>query len=161
MRDHCHEHGWIRGIVCNRCNKWLARIDRRFAPQVDEPLLIALLAVRNRCPDCERLEPADLGQTGRPTARSRGSAGTFTRWEVRSDELRRDLRPLLNSVERENAHVTVKRYDERTAVIVPAEWYDTVMAYIAATTFTAEAADFYARTRMNGKLAADTTGDPQ
>ena len=49
---------------------------------------------------------------------------TETRWEVRSDELRRNLRSLLNSVEREQAHVTIKRYDEPTAVIVPVAWYE-------------------------------------
>jgi hypothetical protein len=48
---------------------------------------------------------------------------TTTRREVRSEELRRNLRPLLNSVEREQAHVTIKRYDEDTAVIVPVGWY--------------------------------------
>ena len=72
---------------------------------------------------------------------------TFPRREVRSEELRRSLRGLLNSVEHEQAHVTVKRYEEATAVIVPKAWYDTVIAYIGATTFTKEAAAFYARQR--------------
>lgn len=48
---------------------------------------------------------------------------TTTRREARSDELRRNLRPLLNAVEREHVHVTIKRYDEETAVIVPVDWY--------------------------------------
>jgi hypothetical protein len=48
--------------------------------------------------------------------------------EVRSDELRRNLRPLLNAVEREHAHVTIKRYDEDTAVIVPVGWYRNMLA---------------------------------
>ena len=51
---------------------------------------------------------------------------TETRWEVRSEELRRNLRHLLNSVEREQAHVTIKRYDEPMAVIVPIDWYRAV-----------------------------------
>jgi len=55
-----------------------------------------------------------------------------TRWEVRTDELRRNLRPLLNSVERERAHVTVKRYDEPVAVIVPIDWYEQARALVAA-----------------------------
>jgi hypothetical protein len=49
---------------------------------------------------------------------------TFTRWEVRSEELRRSLRDLLDSVEREAAHVTIKRYDRPVSVIVPKAWYD-------------------------------------
>jgi hypothetical protein len=48
--------------------------------------------------------------------------------EVRSDELRRNLRPLLNAVEREHAHVTIKRYDDDTAVIVPVGWYRIMLA---------------------------------
>ena len=23
VRDHCHEHGWVRGIACMRCNMYL------------------------------------------------------------------------------------------------------------------------------------------
>ena len=46
--------------------------------------------------------------------------------EVRSEELRRNLRQLLNSVEREDVHVTIKRYDEPVAVIVPIDWYRAV-----------------------------------
>jgi prevent-host-death family protein len=71
--------------------------------------------------------------------------GTITRWGVRSEELRRNLRHLLDSVDREDAHVTIKRYDKPVAVIVPKSWYDTVIDYIGATTFTSEAASFYAR----------------
>jgi len=57
---------------------------------------------------------------------------TTTRREVRSEELRRNLRPLLNSVEREQAHVTIKRYDEETAVIVPVGWYRRAMEAVEA-----------------------------
>lgn len=52
--------------------------------------------------------------------------------EVRSDELRRNLRPLLNAVEREHAHVTIKRYDEPVAVLVPVSWYETASARMEA-----------------------------
>lgn len=48
--------------------------------------------------------------------------------EVPSDELRRKLRPLLNSVERDHAHVTIKRYKDDTAVIVPVGWYRNMLA---------------------------------
>jgi PHD/YefM family antitoxin component YafN of YafNO toxin-antitoxin module len=57
---------------------------------------------------------------------------TPTRREVRSDALRRELRPLLNSVERDHAHVTIKRYDEDTAVIVPVGWYQRATDVLAA-----------------------------
>jgi prevent-host-death family protein len=43
---------------------------------------------------------------------------------VRSEEIRRRLRPLLNSVEHDGEHVTILRYDTPAAVIVPREWYD-------------------------------------
>lgn len=28
MVDHCHKHGWVRGVVCNRCNQVLRGVDR-------------------------------------------------------------------------------------------------------------------------------------
>lgn len=61
VRDHCHEHGWMRDIVCGSCNMYLGIIDKRRAtPGVGEQYLAALLAIRNRCPDCDQLEVADL-----------------------------------------------------------------------------------------------------
>jgi hypothetical protein len=62
VRDHCHAHGWVRGIVCRRCNTRLERIDRQVAPRVEEKLLLALLAVRNRCPDCDQRNVGDLAR---------------------------------------------------------------------------------------------------
>ena len=47
---------------------------------------------------------------------------------VYTQELRRDLRPLLNSVEYDKAHVTITRYKKPTAVIVPADWYEKAKA---------------------------------
>ena len=47
-------------------------------------------------------------------------------FRVRSDELRRNLRTLLDSVEHSGAHVTVLRYDKPAAVIVPVGWYEQV-----------------------------------
>ena len=54
-----------------------------------------------------------------------------TRREVRSEALRRNLRHLLNSVERDGAHVTIKRYKEPTAVIVPVAWYERASALVS------------------------------
>ena len=53
---------------------------------------------------------------------------TPTHQEVRSDDLRRRLRSLLNGVEREYVHVTIKRYDEPVAVLVPVDWYQQATA---------------------------------
>lgn len=65
MRDHCHEHGWIRGIVCCGCNRKLGHIDRRNTPRrITGEHLAALLAVRNRCPDCEQIGADDLVPNG-------------------------------------------------------------------------------------------------
>jgi hypothetical protein len=62
VRDHCHEHGWVRDIVCRSCNLFLGVIDRLRVPRADERLLAALLIVRNRCPDCDQLGIADLAR---------------------------------------------------------------------------------------------------
>lgn len=43
---------------------------------------------------------------------------------VRSEEIRRRLRELLNSVEHDGEHITILRYDTPAAVIVPVEWYE-------------------------------------
>ena len=59
-RDHCHGHGWVRGIVCMSCNKYLESIDRRVAPKIGAALLTALLALQHRCPDCTPLDVSDL-----------------------------------------------------------------------------------------------------
>lgn len=59
-RDHCHEHGWVRGILCNLCNGHVGRIDKRILPRIGGEILTALLAVRNRCTDCTPLRVMDL-----------------------------------------------------------------------------------------------------
>lgn len=43
---------------------------------------------------------------------------------VQSDEARRNLRSLLDSVEHRGEHVTVLRYNIPAAVIVPVAWYE-------------------------------------
>jgi prevent-host-death family protein len=48
--------------------------------------------------------------------------------QVRSDEIRRRLRELMNAVERDGEHVTILRYDEPVAVIVPVDWHEKAAA---------------------------------
>jgi prevent-host-death family protein len=43
---------------------------------------------------------------------------------VTPDGIRRGFRELLNLVEHDGAHLTVVRYGEPAAVIVPVEWYE-------------------------------------
>lgn len=50
------------------------------------------------------------------------------RWEVRSDEARREFRHLLNSVEHDGEHITILRYNTPAAVIVPVGWYEQAKA---------------------------------
>jgi len=58
--DHCHEHGWVRGVLCRSCNALMIRIDRHISPKVEAVLVAALVAIRNRCMDCDRLDICEL-----------------------------------------------------------------------------------------------------
>lgn len=60
VHDHCHAHGWVRGIACMSCNQYLSIIDSGTRPAVTDARLAALLAVRNRCAGCTPLETGDL-----------------------------------------------------------------------------------------------------
>lgn len=62
ITEHCHEHGWVRGITCRRCNRKMAQIDRRIMPRTE--ILDALLAHAARCPGCLPLGAAELALTG-------------------------------------------------------------------------------------------------
>jgi Recombination endonuclease VII len=56
--DHCWAHGWVRGVLCGRCNSYMALIDRRIAPDTD--LLPVLIEYARRCPDCPVFSLEDL-----------------------------------------------------------------------------------------------------
>lgn len=58
--DHCHDHGWVRGLLCGSCNSLLSFVDKRVAPKAESALLAALVAVRSRCPECEQFGLSDL-----------------------------------------------------------------------------------------------------
>lgn len=44
--------------------------------------------------------------------------------QVLSDQLRRDLRKLLDEIERDGEHVEVGRWDRPVAVLVPVVWHE-------------------------------------
>ena len=78
-----------------------------------------------------------------------------------ANEARLKMRDILTAVER-GEHIEIKRYETPTAVVVPVGWYETVTAYITATTFTKEAADFYATHEMPGRpVLGDDTQKPE
>ena len=51
-------------------------------------------------------------------------------WKVKSDEARRNLRYLLSEVE-DGRHVTITRWNIRTAVMVPVDWYEQAQQALA------------------------------
>lgn len=75
-----------------------------------------------------------------------------------SEDARREWRRILNAVEHGD-QVEITRYGKPLAVVVPVEWRDTVVDYISATTFTREAAAFYAARKAGGKQVP-VTGEP-
>ncbi|MGN9787982.1 endonuclease domain-containing protein [Nonomuraea sp. ZG12] len=54
VRDHCHAHGWIRGVLCNYCNGLMMAVDRGAspAPTYLRAPLAGYLTHWHKCPDC-------------------------------------------------------------------------------------------------------------
>ena len=51
--DHCHEHGWIRGLICNYCNDQVGWIENRWTNyEVYEHVVLRFPKWRRNCPDC-------------------------------------------------------------------------------------------------------------
>ena len=59
--DHCHAHGWIRGLLCGRCNLFFAEFDRGLIPYfTTDSDIDRWQSWRDRCDDCA----AQLGLIG-------------------------------------------------------------------------------------------------
>jgi hypothetical protein len=56
MFDHCHVHGWVRGLVCHDCNVLLGAADAGRLTADDPPWASVLMAYRRNCPDCRALD---------------------------------------------------------------------------------------------------------
>ncbi|MGH3278121.1 MAG: endonuclease domain-containing protein [Trebonia sp.] len=50
--DHCHAHGWVRGLVCVPCNNRLMHVETGLGPPLPEWQLPALAAHLMKCPEC-------------------------------------------------------------------------------------------------------------
>lgn len=64
VMDHCHEHGWTRGVLCMRCNALMASVDRRVMPSANRltgTVPTEAIAHAHRCPDCPPFDAGDLG----------------------------------------------------------------------------------------------------
>jgi len=65
IRDHCHSHGWVRDILCTRCNSLMGLIDRRALPREATLASIGLvlgdlLKYVKKCPECLPVDQCDL-----------------------------------------------------------------------------------------------------
>ena len=60
--DHCHIHGWVRGMICAGCNVEMGRVDSHIVRddkdlKAAHDFTIALLSQHHRCPGCPVWEP--------------------------------------------------------------------------------------------------------
>lgn len=64
--DHCHRHGWVRGVLCPRCNSNMAYVDRGVRPDAflaqGTVTLAAMIEHAHRCTDCSDADIADFGK---------------------------------------------------------------------------------------------------
>ncbi|WP_083999899.1 endonuclease domain-containing protein [Actinomadura kijaniata] len=54
VRDHCHKHGWIRGVLCNTCNGTMRWLDRGALLRAAGARAEVQRYIEHwlRCPDC-------------------------------------------------------------------------------------------------------------
>lgn len=50
--DHCHAHGWVRGLICNYCNDHVGFIENGWNRYLRDIVLERFPEYRNNCPDC-------------------------------------------------------------------------------------------------------------
>jgi hypothetical protein len=54
--DHCHEHGWVRGLICAGCNSAMRFVDKhQCLPRYMPALREEFRRHYNQCPDCQPL----------------------------------------------------------------------------------------------------------
>ena len=70
--------------------------------------------------------------------------------QIGIEEARRRLGEIIDRARLAHEPTQITRTGKPAAVIVAADWYDIVIDYIGSTTFTTEAAAFYARQREAG-----------
>jgi hypothetical protein len=93
--DHCHAHGWIRGIVCASCNGKMRNVDLRMdytekyiRVQPDSSLIEIELPTPSyaghweKCPDCRMNGPWTALLGGMPTHSVNISPGKHDRMEI-------------------------------------------------------------------------------
>lgn len=61
--DHCHAHGWVRGVLCFSCNSKMGLVDLMITPRGSNELVADLANHVSRCHECDSVSPAQLGPT--------------------------------------------------------------------------------------------------
>ena len=59
--DHCHAHGWIRGLVCNWCNDEIGFYENGREPSLGYRYLDRILKFLRNCPGCHAGEGKRAG----------------------------------------------------------------------------------------------------
>lgn len=61
--DHCHRHGWVRGVLCRSCNGVMMVVDLRITPRSESLKIEMLTAHAGNCIECPKLSVSDLDPT--------------------------------------------------------------------------------------------------
>lgn len=133
--DHCHEHQWVRGVLCARCNSAMSYIDQRIPPTAALAFgvtLDTLISFAARCPDCP---PVDVAEFSLAARWSRGRHVTATSpmsadaGDMGVQTAREKFRTVVDDAQIHRKPTIITRHGLTAAVVIPPEWWEELLRH--------------------------------